>query len=167
MSTQRRNTVKFLRWYFLVLSSFLPIRNPKEALLGSLGLSSVELSLLGSWKIIMGTTPEIPPNFAEIINISTLLNMHTWWHWLAVLWSAFRLTLFNLVLTEHVNTVWRINVATRTKREREWRQRTRSLCVARVSPLRVNRGHRSLLSRAAINSPYNFKRRVSRREDIF
>lgn len=96
-----------------------------------------------------------------IINISTLLNMHTWWHWLAVLWSPARLTLFNLVLTEHVNTVWRINVATRTKREREWRQRTHTLCVARVSPLRVNWGHRSLLSRAAINSPYNFKRRES------
>lgn len=96
-----------------------------------------------------------------IINISTLLNMHTWWHWLAVLWSPLRLTLFNLVLTEHVNTVWRINVTTRTKREWEWRQRTHTLCVARVSPLRVNWGHRSLLWRAAINSPYNFKGRES------
>lgn len=57
--------------------------------------------------------------------------------------------------------MWRINVTTRTRREREWRQRTHTLCVARVSPLRVNWGHRSLLSRAAINSPYNFKRRES------
>lgn len=33
--------------------------------------------------------------------------------------------------------------------------------VACVSPLRLNRGHRSLLSRAAINPPYNFKRKES------